>query len=103
MNTSSEFGFREVERGPGRKTKTMRSARPRPSDDSDWSIGWLEPHTPDFFADAEPPEPDPESSFAVLVPCYARPPGDHATDLSPNLLPDGNLCVEYLLSALTQS
>ncbi|XP_078430597.1 uncharacterized protein LOC144702433 isoform X2 [Wolffia australiana] len=136
MNTSSEFGFREVERGQGRKTKTMRSARPRrkwqsreerwrkvdrefdvvivpsdgggclsgsESDDSDWSIGWLEPHAPDFFADAEPPEPDAESSFAVLVPCYARPRRDRTTDLPPNLLPDGNLYVEQLLSALRQS
>ncbi|XP_058069347.1 uncharacterized protein LOC131218677 [Magnolia sinica] len=37
------------------------------SDDSDWSIGWLEPHAPDFQSDDES-----ESSFAVLVPCYGR-------------------------------
>lgn len=37
------------------------------SDDSDWSIGWLEPHAPDFLSDSES-----ESSFAVLVPCYGR-------------------------------
>ncbi|KAF8411362.1 hypothetical protein HHK36_003911 [Tetracentron sinense] len=37
------------------------------SDDSDWSIGWLEPHAPDFQSDDET-----ESSFAVLVPCYGR-------------------------------
>ncbi|XP_077234125.1 uncharacterized protein LOC143876276 [Tasmannia lanceolata] len=37
------------------------------SDDSDWSIGWLEPHAPDFLSDDET-----ESSFAVLVPCYRR-------------------------------
>eukprot|EP00262_Sarcandra_glabra_P018312 TRINITY_DN6516_c0_g3_i1.p1 TRINITY_DN6516_c0_g3~~TRINITY_DN6516_c0_g3_i1.p1 ORF type:complete len:175 (+),score=32.99 TRINITY_DN6516_c0_g3_i1:57-581(+) len=37
------------------------------SDDSDWSIGWLEPHAPDFLSDDET-----ESSFAVLVPCYGR-------------------------------
>ncbi|CAI9780899.1 unnamed protein product [Fraxinus pennsylvanica] len=35
------------------------------SDDSDWSIGWLEPHAPDFQSDDEA-----DSSFAVLVPCY---------------------------------
>ncbi|GAA0163500.1 hypothetical protein LIER_19346 [Lithospermum erythrorhizon] len=35
------------------------------SDDSDWSVGWLEPHAPDFQTDDE--ETD---SFAVLVPCY---------------------------------
>ncbi|XP_068657675.1 uncharacterized protein [Aristolochia californica] len=37
------------------------------SDDSDWSIGWLEPHAPDFLSDVEG-----EGSFAVLVPCYGR-------------------------------
>lgn len=35
------------------------------SDDSDWSIGWLEPHAPDFQSDDEG-----DDSFAVLVPCY---------------------------------
>lgn len=35
------------------------------SDDSDWSIGWLEPHAPDFQSDDEA-----DGSFAVLVPCY---------------------------------
>ncbi|XP_020591452.1 uncharacterized protein LOC110032227 [Phalaenopsis equestris] len=38
------------------------------SDDSDWSIGWLEPHASDFQSEAD----DDESSFAVLVPCYGR-------------------------------
>lgn len=37
------------------------------SDDSDWSVGWLEPHAPDFLSDSES-----ENSFAVLVPCYGR-------------------------------
>ncbi|KAL5984975.1 hypothetical protein ACLOJK_038812 [Asimina triloba] len=37
------------------------------SDDSDWSIGWLEPHAIDFQSDDET-----DSSFAVLVPCYGR-------------------------------
>lgn len=37
------------------------------SDDSDWSIGWLEPHASDFLCDDEG-----ETSFAVLVPCYGR-------------------------------
>lgn len=36
------------------------------SDDSDWSIGWLEPHGPGFQSD------DFDNSFAVLVPCYGR-------------------------------
>ncbi|XP_059307402.1 uncharacterized protein LOC132058981 [Lycium ferocissimum] len=35
------------------------------SDDSDWSIGWLEPHALDFQNDDEA-----DDSFAVLVPCY---------------------------------
>ncbi|XP_010680345.1 uncharacterized protein LOC104895509 [Beta vulgaris subsp. vulgaris] len=35
------------------------------SEDSDWSIGWLEPHGPDFLSDDET-----DDSFAVLVPCY---------------------------------
>ncbi|XP_023545351.1 uncharacterized protein LOC111804795 isoform X1 [Cucurbita pepo subsp. pepo] len=37
------------------------------SDDSDWSIGWSEPHGPGFQSDD-----DSDNSFAVLVPCYAR-------------------------------
>lgn len=37
------------------------------SDDSDWSIGWLEPHGPEFESDSEA-----ENSFAVLVRCYGR-------------------------------
>ncbi|KAF7809391.1 uncharacterized protein G2W53_036134 [Senna tora] len=35
------------------------------SDDSDWSIGWLEPHGSEFQSDDES-----DNSFAVLVPCY---------------------------------
>ncbi|OIV94483.1 hypothetical protein TanjilG_25545 [Lupinus angustifolius] len=35
------------------------------SDDSDWSIGWLEPQGSDFQSDDES-----DNSFAVLVPCY---------------------------------
>eukprot|EP01018_Ginkgo_biloba_P014449 Gb_35078 [translate_table: standard] len=38
------------------------------SDDSDWSIGWFEPHAPDFSSENEA-----ENSFAVLVPCYGLP------------------------------
>lgn len=38
------------------------------SDDSDWSIGWLEPHGPGFHSDDE----SLDDSFAVLVPCYGR-------------------------------
>ncbi|KAK9270891.1 hypothetical protein L1049_026477 [Liquidambar formosana] len=37
------------------------------SDDSDWSIGWLEPHGPGFPSDDET-----DNSFAVLVQCYGR-------------------------------
>lgn len=35
------------------------------SDDSDVSIGWVEPHGPGFQSDDEP-----DNGFAVLVPCY---------------------------------
>lgn len=38
------------------------------SEDSDWSVGWFEPHHADFT------DNDPEDSFAVLVPCYGSPP-----------------------------
>ena len=34
------------------------------SDDSDWSVGWMEPHSPDFLSDDES-----DNSFTVLVPC----------------------------------
>lgn len=47
------------------------------SDDSDWSIGWLEPHGPDFLSDDET-----DNSFAVLVPCYK--PGSKELVDSPN-------------------
>ncbi|KAJ8551124.1 hypothetical protein K7X08_000494 [Anisodus acutangulus] len=36
------------------------------SDDSDWSVGWLEPHGPRFHSDDD----DLDDGFAVLVPCY---------------------------------
>ncbi|RAL48843.1 hypothetical protein DM860_001163 [Cuscuta australis] len=39
------------------------------SDESDWSIGWLEPHHPDFYDDEEE-EKEEDNTFAVLVPCY---------------------------------
>ncbi|KAJ7541782.1 hypothetical protein O6H91_10G076300 [Diphasiastrum complanatum] len=32
------------------------------SEDSDWSVGWFEPHSSDFS--------DSEENFAVIVPCY---------------------------------
>lgn len=43
------------------------------SDDSDWSIGWLEPHGAGFCSDEDD---DSDDSFAVLVPCYGRGRGD---------------------------
>lgn len=45
------------------------------SEDSDWSIGWLEPHAPGFLSEDET-----ESSFAVLVPCYGRGRGEPVQD-----------------------
>ncbi|KAL8199852.1 hypothetical protein R6Q57_013420 [Mikania cordata] len=40
------------------------------SNDSDWSIGWLEPHGAGFCSDDD--DDDSDDSFAVLVPCYGR-------------------------------
>ncbi|KAJ8751719.1 hypothetical protein K2173_025890 [Erythroxylum novogranatense] len=37
------------------------------SDDSDYSIGWLEPHGPEFQSDD-----DTDNNFDVLIPCYGR-------------------------------
>ncbi|ESW13264.1 hypothetical protein PHAVU_008G181900 [Phaseolus vulgaris] len=51
------------------------------SDDSDWSIGWLEPHGPGFPSDDET-----DNSFAVLVPCYGRDYGRILEDPKSNLL-----------------
>ncbi|XP_076949446.1 uncharacterized protein LOC143622090 [Bidens hawaiensis] len=42
------------------------------SDDSDWSIGWLEPHGAGFCRDDDDDDDDSDDSFAVLVPCYGR-------------------------------
>ncbi|XP_035836889.1 uncharacterized protein LOC110894854 isoform X1 [Helianthus annuus] len=41
--------------------------------DSDWSVGWMEPHAPEFFnSDDEDADAGAvaDNSFAVLVPCY---------------------------------
>lgn len=60
------------------------------SDDSDWSIGWLEPHGPGFQSDDET-----DNSFAVLVPCYGRGLEEILEDTKNNILstvgiiPDG--------------
>ena len=51
------------------------------SDDSDWSIGWLEPHGPGFPSDDES-----DNSFAVLVPCYGRDCGTRVEDPTSNFL-----------------
>ncbi|KAE9609089.1 hypothetical protein Lal_00020230 [Lupinus albus] len=39
------------------------------SDDSDWSIGWLEPHGAEFSSGNDESH-EMDNSFAVLVPCY---------------------------------
>ncbi|KAL4569264.1 hypothetical protein LXL04_024900 [Taraxacum kok-saghyz] len=47
------------------------SASEESSYDSDWSIGWMEPHAPDFFqSDDDDSDAVADNSFAVLVPCY---------------------------------
>jgi len=40
------------------------------SEDSDWSVGWFEPHHADFAAENDQLK---NNSFAVLVPCYGSP------------------------------
>ncbi|CAN1341006.1 hypothetical protein LINPERPRIM_LOCUS39036 [Linum perenne] len=72
------------------------------SDDSDYSIGWLEPHGPDFQSDE-----DNDDSFAVLVPCYGHVKDKEFQDSSQNgigaivNIPDGfsegKSCVSDLL------
>ncbi|PON49779.1 hypothetical protein PanWU01x14_228150 [Parasponia andersonii] len=51
------------------------------SDDSDWSVGWLEPHGPGFQSDD-----DSDNSFAVLVPCYGRGLEEMVADTKNNIL-----------------
>ncbi|KAF0899165.1 hypothetical protein E2562_013384 [Oryza meyeriana var. granulata] len=68
------------------------------SDDSDWSIGWLEPQGPELHSDG-----DSEGSFAVLVPCYRH--GRRVEETSRGRLADGNVSdgknfVERWLSSL---
>ncbi|WCJ24739.1 hypothetical protein M5689_006674 [Euphorbia peplus] len=54
------------------------------SDDSDYSIGWLEPHGPSFQSDDDDDDDDDmDNSFAVLVPCYGRA-QDHVLEDSNN-------------------
>lgn len=73
------------------------------SEDSDWSIGWLEPHGPDFLSDDET-----DDSFAVLVPCYRRGPIEGANShvlnaikgLANEHLNDGQNLTEQWLSSL---
>jgi hypothetical protein len=54
------------------------------SDDSDWSIGWMEPHGPGFPSDDET-----DNSFAVLVPCYGRDFGGRIEEGTKNNLLNG--------------
>ncbi|XP_068314221.1 uncharacterized protein [Pyrus communis] len=60
------------------------------SEDSDWSVGWLEPLGPGF-----PSDDDADDSFAVLVPCYGHVIHDMVKDSMNNFLstvgniPDG--------------
>ncbi|XP_073010151.1 uncharacterized protein [Typha latifolia] len=75
------------------------------SDDSDWSIGWLEPHAPGFHGETET-----EDSFAVLVPCYGRGRCEHGESsntqvlglniLRDDRLPEGKKIIDEWLSSL---
>lgn len=51
------------------------------SDDSDYSVGWLEPHGPGFQSDD-----DADNSFAVLVPCYGHVQDDLVEGTTKNFL-----------------
>ncbi|OWM66211.1 hypothetical protein CDL15_Pgr013428 [Punica granatum] len=77
------------------------------SEDSDWSIGWLEPPGTEFLSDDE----GEDNSFAVLVPCYRPGSKELVEDSSKQLLsviknlPDefdaeGNNYIEQWLSSL---
>ncbi|KAG8383611.1 hypothetical protein BUALT_Bualt04G0031900 [Buddleja alternifolia] len=69
------------------------------SDDSDWSIGWLEPHAPDFQSDDE----GDDHSFAVLVPCYRNDCNafkEMEEDEPKNYSADGTKYMEKWLSSL---
>ena len=63
------------------------------SDDSDWSIGWLEPHGPGFQSEDD----DADDSFAVLVPCYGRGYHDMVENSKNNILSTvGNIPDSYI-------
>ncbi|KAG9132019.1 hypothetical protein Leryth_017212 [Lithospermum erythrorhizon] len=77
------------------------------SDESDYSVGWLEPHGPDFQIDE-----DSEDSFAVIVPCYGRCRGDlednengrnGLANISETYAADSNRFLEQWLSSLQNS
>ncbi|KAL2538523.1 hypothetical protein Fot_04945 [Forsythia ovata] len=63
INSLSDWGLGLRGEPEGLKFQSVKGRSE--SDDSDWSIGWLEPHAPDFQSDD-----DADDSFAVLVPCY---------------------------------
>ncbi|KAK4745665.1 hypothetical protein SAY87_011977 [Trapa incisa] len=66
------------------------------SDDSDWSIGWLEPHGAEFQNDD-----DSDGSFAVLVPCYGRVRDDSLDDPKRKLLGFAGNITEILPAGTT--
>uniref|UniRef100_A0A2P2JC19 Uncharacterized protein MANES_13G100300 n=1 Tax=Rhizophora mucronata TaxID=61149 RepID=A0A2P2JC19_RHIMU len=63
------------------------------SDGPDWSIGWMEPHGPDFRSDEEK-----DDGFAVLVPCY-RPGSKELVESSNNKLLSAMKNLPYDLSS----
>lgn len=72
------------------------------SDDSDWSIGWLEPQAPEMQTDG-----DQETSFAVLVPCYRhgraeQPAMPQGRFLGAGPLADGGLSGEWFAKRSTK-
>lgn len=67
------------------------------SDDSDWSIGWLEPHGPEFQSDNES-----DNSFAALVPCYGRVRDDLVDDPKSKLPGIGGNITEFFPAGASQ-
>ncbi|GJS75033.1 hypothetical protein Tco_0724914 [Tanacetum coccineum] len=79
--------------------------------DSDWSIGWMEPHAPDFYQSDDEQDVN-DASFAVLVPCYRNdckafkmddhPANNHFLNVmaNGNFPPEGNKYMEQWIASL---
>ncbi|GJR93021.1 hypothetical protein Tco_0265195 [Tanacetum coccineum] len=78
---------------------------------TDWSIGWMEPHAPDFYQSDDEQDVN-DASFAVLVPCYRNdckafkmddhPANNHFLNVmaNGNFPPEGNKYMEQWIASL---